>query len=329
MESPSLFLYRDRFIYTFSLIGILSTLVFGVAQHINVGNKGLALFELVLSSLALLNLVYYHFRKNYVLASNVILVLMVITLNSLLITGGLRGTGIYWIHTFPLLAFFMKPIHQALLWNLFFMFTSFLLFWAGSRGYINFYYGWVEIRQAIGAYTAVALLSMFYSLILRKLILNLRERATVDILTGLYNRAFAFETLSKTVELVKRENGRRYCIAYMDIDNFKSVNDTYGHGEGDKVLKRIASILSENFRKGDVVSRIGGDEFLVIIYDCDKEALKKRLERIKKSIETEMRKHRLSLSYGIVEIPKEGTEVSQILNLADKRMYEMKRSKKE
>ena len=321
-------LYRDRFIYAFSFVGISSTLIFGVFQHLRAGNNLTALFELFLCTVALLNVLYYRYKKDYDLASRVILVIMVITLSFLVATGGLKGTGIYWIYTFPLLAFFMKPLKEALLWNLALMGSFLLLFLLGKGGLINFFYSWESLRQAMGAYIAVLMLSAFYSFILTKLMKSLEVKATVDTLTGLHNRAFVFEMLTNLLNIAKREDSVRYCLAYLDLDNFKRVNDLYGHEEGDKVLKEVARIIRGNFRSGDVVGRIGGDEFIVIVYNCNEEALIRRLERVKTTIEQLFKKYGLSLSYGIVSIPKEGTEVNIVLKLADDRMYEMKRSKR-
>ncbi len=328
MANPDTPPYKDMFIYTFSFVGISTTLVFGVFQHFKAGNYYSSLFELLLCVLALLNVIYYCRKRNYILASNVILVLMVIILTFLIITGGLYGTGIYWIYTFPLLTFFMKPLKQAVVWNVGLVMVFLILYWLKEKGVVNLHYNWINLRQALGAYLAVAMLSSFYSLILNNLMKRLEVRATVDPLTGLYNRAFVLDILSKFTEIGERDKNIEYCVDYLDVDNFKRVNDLYGHNKGDLVLREVARILQENFRSGDVVGRIGGDEFIVIVYNCKKEALFKRLERIREIIEGAFRKYDLSVSYGIVTVPSEGTDINLILKLADERMYEMKRRKK-
>ncbi len=329
MHLSDFFAHRDRFIYAFTFVGVSSTLVFGVMQHLKAGNYASALFELFLSTVAFLNAVYYSRKKNYDLASTVILVLMVIVLSFLSATGGLKGTGLYWIYTFPLLAFFMKPIKQAFVWNGILVLSILTLYWLGQQGVVNFFYNWIELRQALGAYTAVLLLSLFYSLILNGLLRDLRTRATVDMLTGLHNRAFVFDTLAKLINMAKRRKDMTYCLAYLDLDNFKRVNDLYGHGEGDSVLREVAQIIQGSFRSGDVVGRIGGDEFIIIVYNCKKQAFLNRLEKIRRRIEDTFSRYGLSLSYGVVTVPEEGTDINMVLKLADKRMYYMKRRKKE
>ncbi|WP_457601646.1 GGDEF domain-containing protein [Hydrogenivirga sp.] len=327
MEIPQLTLYRDRFIYIFSFVGITSTLIFGVFQHLKVGNYSSALFEVVLVAIATFNLVYYRRRKNYDLASNVILILMVVVLSFLVATGGLKGTGIYWIYTFPLLSFFMKTYKVATLWNLLLVSCLLAIYFLKHIGVVPSPYNWVHIRQSLGAYGAVFFLSLFYSLILGKLIDSLKEKAIVDALTGLHNRAFMFDVLNKMTALAERENVS-FCLAYLDLDNFKRVNDLYGHSEGDTVLKEVAHLLKKHFRKSDVVGRIGGDEFLVIALNCTADKLQERLESIRKNIETFLSAYGISISYGMVEVPKEGLSPSDILRLADERMYLMKSSKK-
>jgi len=327
MEIPRLTSYRDKFIYTFSLVGIASTLIFGVFQHLRIGNYRSALFETVLVVIAMLNLIYYHRKKNYELASNVILILMIVVLSFLVATGGLKGTGIYWIYTFPLLSFFMKTRTVAILWNILLVLCLLGIYFLKYIGVIPSPYSWVHIRQSLGAYGAVFFLSLFYSFILGKLIDSLKEKAIIDALTGLHNRAFMFDVLNKMIALAERGSAN-FCLAYLDLDNFKRVNDLYGHSEGDMVLKSVAQILKRNFRRSDVVGRIGGDEFLVIAHNCTVDKLQERLESIRRDIETYLSAYGISVSYGVVEVPKEGLNLSDILKLADERMYYMKNSRK-
>ncbi len=321
--------YQSKFIITFSLVGILSTLTFGVYVHLSNGNTSYALFELFLVLIATFNLFVFHYKRNYELASNVILILMVLILSFLLYTGGHRGTGLVWVYTFPLLSFFLKDHRSAFLWNLLLIISAVLLLVFDRFGLIDIYYDYITLRQAFGAYLAVMLLSFFYSLIISRLIKTLQEKAVKDPLTGLYNRAFTFETLSKLASVLSRSGGTTYCLIYIDLDNFKKVNDTYGHETGDKVLVDFANLLSTKFRKGDVIGRFGGDEFVIIAHNCNRENLEARLEELRREVEKRFASYRISLSYGVVEFPSEGNDPDVLIYLADSRMYEMKRSRKE
>ncbi len=317
---------RVQFIYYFSAVGIISTTLFGVIPNLFGGNHKLALYEALLVLIAVINLIYFHKKRNYPVASKVILILMIFVLSGLIITGGYKGTGIVWIYTFPLLSFFMKSYIHALLWNIAFAVVVGFLMILESAGFITVYYDVITLRQAGGAYIAVTLLTFFYSYLINKLVNILRERAIKDPLTGLYNRDFVFENLEKAFERVKRGDENPYCIAYIDLDKFKYINDRYGHQEGDRILMEIAQELSRNFRKGDIVGRIGGDEFLALIYKCEPEMVEMRLKGIREKIMTNPNYRGISLSYGVVRMTGDDTSVDALIMKADKKMYDMKRS---
>ncbi|MEO2083328.1 MAG: GGDEF domain-containing protein [Desulfurobacteriaceae bacterium] len=163
-----------------------------------------------------------------------------------------------------------------------------------------------------------------------KLLKELQERAMYDYLTGLYNRHVLIELLEKEIERVKREGEERVFVVFLDLDNFKKVNDIYGHEKGDEVLKEVAKILRESFRKYDIVSRFGGDEFVALVptKERDKDQLLARLVEIERRIEETFSDFGISISYGIAVAPDEGVNVSELINLSDKRMYMMKEKKK-
>ncbi len=115
----------------------------------------------------------------------------------------------------------------------------------------------------------------------KDLLKELEKRAIYDPLTGLFNRYVLMEFLSKEIERIKREKGEQLFLIFLDLDNFKQVNDFYGHKEGDKVLKEVARLLKEHFRKYDIVSRFGGDEFMVIIRNNSRQNVEETLRNLK------------------------------------------------
>ena len=156
-----------------------------------------------------------------------------------------------------------------------------------------------------------------------------RTLSMTDELTELSNRRSFYALAEQQLKLAKRENRGMYLIS-ADLDNLKAINDTYGHLEGDSVLKEIAGILEISYRDSDIIARLGGDEFVVLFSELpaiDIEILKKRLKANLDSYNSKSTKpYKLSLSLGISryypDIPK---TLDELLAEADKLMYEMKK----
>ncbi|SMP14985.1 diguanylate cyclase (GGDEF) domain-containing protein [Desulfurobacterium pacificum] len=164
-----------------------------------------------------------------------------------------------------------------------------------------------------------------------QLLKELEYQALFDSLTGLYNRNALFSFLERETAKVERGENR-LLIIFLDLDNFKRVNDIYGHKKGDEVLRHVAQMLKEHFRKYDILARFGGDEFILGIIlppSSNRKEIEKILKRVENDIEKEFQEFGLSISYGIAVSPDEGKDVQKLIQLADKRMYEMKKVKKQ
>ncbi len=157
---------------------------------------------------------------------------------------------------------------------------------------------------------------------------NLRRLATVDQLTGIYNR-YSFEKfLEKEIGRAERY-GSKFAIIMFDIDNFKQINDIYGHQVGDKVLKELVDIVKNYIRKSDIFARWGGEEFMILVPIKDKSDAYKIAEKIRKRIE-EFRFDKignLTVSLGI-SFYKNGDSMKSIIRRADTALYEAKKSGK-
>ncbi len=161
-----------------------------------------------------------------------------------------------------------------------------------------------------------------------KLMKELKEKAMYDPLTGIYNRYVLIEFLEKELERLKRAKNWKVYVVFMDLDNFKVINDVLGHKEGDEALKKVAEILKNSFRKYDIVSRFGGDEFVTVLIGNDSEDIKSILDRIRNKIESSFSNFAVSISYGIAVAPDEGTDAYKLIQIADSRMYDMKKKKR-
>ena len=153
-----------------------------------------------------------------------------------------------------------------------------------------------------------------------------RYLSLTDALTGLYNRRHFDSTVEREFLRSKRYNND-LCIAIIDIDFFKKINDTYGHQCGDYILKEIAYIINDNFRKTDITFRYGGEEFVVILTETSLENSKIPLERLRERIEKKVfifneNKIKVTVSIGAASNTVEDT--TQFLHNADMCLYKAK-----
>ena len=149
-----------------------------------------------------------------------------------------------------------------------------------------------------------------------------------DSLTGIYNRKGAESRIAESIRI----SSEKYVFMMVDLDNFKMLNDIYGHAEGDKALCFIADRLASSFRKTDTVCRIGGDEFAVFITNCtDIEPIKQKIERVieeyAKMIEQNYPKSQSSVSFGGI-FTSGVNNFTELYKKADKVLYEIKKSHK-
>jgi diguanylate cyclase (GGDEF)-like protein/PAS domain S-box-containing protein len=157
---------------------------------------------------------------------------------------------------------------------------------------------------------------------------DLRFVATHDPLTALPNRSMFGERVSQALSQARRYN-RRVALLFVDLDGFKEVNDTYGHDAGDVLLKEIAVRLRASLREGDVVGRIGGDEFVVLIEEfADADSLARVAQKILDTVAPPVvvRGHecRVTSSVGISAYPQDGRDSQTLLKNADSAMYRAK-----
>jgi len=157
---------------------------------------------------------------------------------------------------------------------------------------------------------------------------QIHRLATIDSLTSLNNRFRITELLSEEIARKHRYPG---CLSLLmiDIDDFKSLNDTYGHLLGDQAIQTVASVLKRNLRKQDKAGRLGGEEFLVVLPSTDLKGAATLANRIcrdlEKSVAKELRlKRAVTVSIGVASCPGENMEQDKLLDLADRALYRAK-----
>ncbi|OGF58592.1 MAG: hypothetical protein A2Y62_07905 [Candidatus Fischerbacteria bacterium RBG_13_37_8] len=160
---------------------------------------------------------------------------------------------------------------------------------------------------------------------------KLRKLATTDALTEVLNRGFGLLLFSKQLQLSKRNNSK-LSICYVDVDNLKEINDTYGHREGDEVLKIISTLMKGTLREIDIICRLGGDEFLIVLLQCPVEQAVGIWERVVHKIaifnEKKIKPYSIKVSWGFAEYdPADEKSVDQLIADADQEMYKKKQKK--
>lgn len=151
-----------------------------------------------------------------------------------------------------------------------------------------------------------------------------------DVLTNLYNRRFVMNNFEKITSLAQRIDSKLF-ILVIDCDNFKNINDSYGHLKGDHILELIGKSISDTTRKSDIVARWGGDEFLIIGHIKDESGLTAFLQRLDESLHDLSKKTKIhvSVSIGSALFPNDSTDLFELIKIADDHMYNRKQLRKE
>ncbi len=161
---------------------------------------------------------------------------------------------------------------------------------------------------------------------------NLRDLTRLDGLTGIFNRRYLDKRLDEEFLRYKR-SGRSYCLIMLDIDDFKQVNDTYGHPFGDVVIRELAQLCSEGIRGSDIVARFGGEEFSIVLLDTEGEGAMVFAERLRKRVEQysfnkDGVSHSITASLGVSAVSPGMEDSREMIEQADKALYASKESGK-
>ncbi|MCK0743977.1 diguanylate cyclase [Chromohalobacter nigrandesensis] len=158
---------------------------------------------------------------------------------------------------------------------------------------------------------------------------QLEEASIRDALTGLYNRRFLDDTLTRELARAERQPGP-LSVLMLDIDHFKPINDDHGHALGDRALIEVAELLVDNVRRGDIVCRYGGEEFLIIMPGAGLSAARQRGEHLRQQVATldiprdDATPLHLTISLGLACYPQHGEDAATLLHHADMALYEAK-----
>nr|EDZ38312.1 MAG: Diguanylate cyclase/phosphodiesterase [Leptospirillum sp. Group II '5-way CG'] len=158
---------------------------------------------------------------------------------------------------------------------------------------------------------------------------ELEYYSTHDPLTGLHNRRYFNEMIGYEIQRSER-HGHKFCLLMIDLDNFKDVNDSYGHLDGDRVLNQLGKIVTGTVRKGDIVCRFGGDEFVVLLSETSLSGGCTLAETVREAIQTwsfgttDRGSFHVTVSVGIVAYPQDGNQIEDLLAGLDLVLYRAK-----
>lgn len=184
-------------------------------------------------------------------------------------------------------------------------------------------FNWLSLFAFIVATSAIA---VTYGHTNRKQLEQIHDLSIRDSLTGLYNRRYMEETFDREIERAIRK-GRKLAVIMTDVDLFKTINDSYGHVVGDMVLTHVAQLFASNTRSSDIISRYGGDEFILILPECSKQEAILKAESIRMLIAQSTLEFdgkcidNITLSFGISELPENGQNRIDLICTADKALY--------
>ena len=178
----------------------------------------------------------------------------------------------------------------------------------------------LDLAQAIAGHVAAAWDNV-------QLYQRTRELATRDELTGLWNRRHLAEQLDQEIQRARRY-GHPFAVVLVDIDDFKAYNDAHGHLGGDEALRQLAGLLLRNTRRADVVARIGGEEFVIVLPESDAPGAAAVAEKIRESVAAAPFPGResqpggqLTVTLGFACFPDDGEDTAVLLELADRALY--------
>ncbi|HEX7502501.1 MAG TPA: GGDEF domain-containing protein [Acidobacteriota bacterium] len=161
---------------------------------------------------------------------------------------------------------------------------------------------------------------------------KLFDFAARDALTGLYNKRFIINELENYCRIARRSS-RAFSIIMIDIDDFKKINDRYGHLSGDEYLKHFAGLIHSSLRDQDIAGRIGGEEFLIILPETAIDGALQLAVRVRKHVEDFVMEHRnfkiqTTISAGVCQYEGKIKDTKEFLELADQALYEAKKAEK-
>lgn len=298
----------------FSLLGSSAIGGFGI-HRLMTGDYLLAIFDFIIA-LMFLSLGYYTYRTGKDQLARFASA-AIAALGPLVFLQMFDTAGIYWVYSSTIVIYYLVPYRWALVINGLMLAGVGAVFWGVDYSPVQLYSFLVTIGLING-------FSLWFALSEERNLNLLRSLSLKDDLTGIGNRRAFTEKMAETISFHKRY-GINACLVCIDIDEFKSVNDTLGHAAGDTAIRNLANCITGMLRESDSVFRIGGDEFVIIADGTDRQAAYQLTEKIRRTVEeTDILPNRaVTISLGVTVLKPEDT-TDTWLDRADSELYKAK-----
>ncbi|WP_105213199.1 GGDEF domain-containing protein [Pseudoalteromonas sp. T1lg22] len=320
---------KAHFLRVFAAIGACTSLIMAINSYLD----GYLLLSLLLASAVVVFALPFVITKHDAFIAVLMLYSLYALMSYLVVSGGSHGTGPLWLFIVSPVTFFIRGLKQgavdlillAVVVLLLFIFTPNL----GLYQYDNYHFP----ARVMLCFAILCALAGFYEYyrnkysraLMQQLQIN-EQLARTDAMTGLSNRRYALECLTQP------GFGAGAVYMLLDADNFKQINDGYGHQVGDQVLRFIAATLKDHAGPDDIVARWGGEEFLLVVHNTAARSAKRVATQIMQHLQdnalhTDGHSLQMTLSIGAHQ-RQFGESIDHCLNIADKRLYLAKSSGK-
>ncbi len=296
----------------------LSILLPFTIKHIIEGRYDSAISNCLIFAIGSFN-IWSILKRNHYYSRLTLAVLLPVVIISLLLSINNQGIiGIFSCYAAMLSFYFVLPERQAWFANFALLCTSLPLAWVT-----------LGANEAISLAATLVLVSLFSAIFVNVIYTQQKKlhlQAATDTLTGLFNRTILYQTLEQAIEQKKRKSIDMTIITF-DIDHFKVINDTYGHDVGDDVLQQLGTLLNHRIRRSDRVFRLGGEEFMVLLFGADLEEGQNVAEDLRSMIESTpfLAQHPVTVSLGVATLLENET-LTEWVKRSDEHLYIAKSS---
>ncbi len=325
-RSPNPLIYRTAFLRialltVLSFIGSIAALMYSIMDF-SENDFAVALSELLVGILLFLTPFIARKYKNIdALATLAILLFGSVFIVAIFDELPEDKSSFVWLSVVPALSFVLKG-RRGIYWSAGYLLVHFIFVLIAGKL-------WTEsLLDAYLSYSLVTVIFYFYAWMSERYREVWERIARTDNLTGILNRIAFEEILSREVENA-RKNGEPLSLVIFDIDNFKQINDTYGHPFGDRVIKKVASIALENLGEADIIARWGGEEFIILMPGKNLRRAVAISDKIRRKIQSYRFKDELMVtaSFGVAQLTRDD-DVPRLVLRADKALYQAKREGK-